>query len=600
MSNLAALLFGASALLGMAAGLGTLLRARTAQCFPMAAALAVALAYAAGLAGLLPAGAAAVFVLGAAGAVVCVVHSVRQRRVPQGLVTAAVCLFAVLAVSYYANGLRMYGAWDEFSHWGMAMRATRETHSLARGADTPLQFVDYPPATALFAYVIGFFTPAFSEEASFVAMNLLCFCAMAPLLSDLSVRRPWPLLSAMLLAGVLPACMNAGAYSEIYVDSLEGILTGMALGCWFVRERTHADVGSVAALLFVLVLTKPSGLGLAAIVLAIAGVDALRERKLRTWTPALAATVLAKLSWSVYMHVCGHGSSWNLSTIDLLYIGETQKEVLLYFARALEERPLFSNWVPVTYMMGVAIFALMAWLFAQMLEPERVKRLRGGFIGAALGSVAYAVTMLLLYMYVYTEREGTALASYVRYMATYMQALWLMLLCIALREGARVRMRVLVASAVVILTTGDAGRLGYELLKSPMSVRGNRTYRADYQTVTAANDCLQPGEKLFIATCADSLIEWYVARYTAMLPGEKLNPPESCAMGEKYTWGAVGDPPEAQQWMDELTANYQYVYLCWLDDAFMDSYGMLFEDGAKAYTVYRVDAQRRLLVEVQE
>lgn len=594
MSTLSALLIGALALLGIAAGLAALMNEKTAKCFPAAAGLMVLTSYAAGLAGLLRGGAMLCMALGAAGAVYTLIASVKKKRAPQGLATMAVCLLGVLAVSYYAHAGRLYGLWDEFSHWGLAMRHMRESHSMARGAGVPILFQDYPPATALFAYVMGFFTPEFAEDATFVAQNLLMLCAMAPMLADLSVKKPLSLLSAASLSALLPIIMNADAYSTVYVDSLLGVMTGMALLCFFAKGRTRADDMSFAALLFLLTLTKPSGLGLAVIVLAVAlaGMLWAKETRWVALTGGLFAAAAAKISWNVYMALCAGGESWNLGAINPLHIGEVQKEVLLHFLRAVEERPLLSYWVPVTYLMGVAVFAFAAWLLVQIIGKDRGRALKPAFVGAALGSGAYALVMLLLYMYVYTVEEGVGLASYERYMATYLLALWLFLLGVALREGEKVRMRVLVASAAVIFVTGDVGRCGYELIKSPMSVKENWAYRESYAPIRSAAGRPESGEKIFIASSNPSELDWHMARYTALLPAESINPLHESGMG-------AANAPDAQAWLDQLTQEYAYVYLCWQDAAFAEKYGACFEGGAKNHTMYRVDAQKRLLIPVE-
>lgn len=594
MSTLAALAVSSLSLLGLAAGLSALMREKTAKCFPAVAGLIVLVLYAAGLAGILKAGAVFMLALGVAGAIWCAVQSIREKRAPQGLCTMAVCLLGVLAISYYAHAGRLYGVWDEFSHWGLAMRQMRESHSLSRGAGVPLLFMDYPPATALFAYFMGFLAPEFAEDATFVAQNLLTLCVMAPLLSDFSVKKPLSLMSAASLSALLPIIMNADAYSTVYVDSLLGVMTGMALLCFFARDFTRADAAGFASLLFLLTLTKPSGLGLAVIVLAVAlcAMLAAKEKQWLTLFGGAGAAAGAKISWNVYMALCGSADSWNLGAINPLRIGETQKEVLLHFMRALEERPLLSYWVPVTYLMGVVIFAFAAWLLVQMIGGDRGGKLKPAFVGAALGSGAYALVMLLLYMYVYSVEEGVGLASYERYMATYLLALWLFLLGVALREGEKVRMRVLVASAAVIFATGDVGKHGYELLKSPISVKINWAYRASYEPLMPIHDLLKDGEKVFIASCVPSPLDWHMARYTAMLPGEAINLPWESGMG-------VEEAPDAQVWMDQLASDFEYVYMCWQDAAFVEKYGACFEGGVKNHTIYRVDKEARMLFPVE-
>lgn len=591
MSVLMALMLSAGSLAGLAGALSVRFRARMVQCFAPAAGLVIAITYASGLAGILFGGTCAALALGVAGWGYCLYTGMRYKRLPEGMGTALLCWAVFFVLSYYANGQRLYGAWDEFSHWGVAVRAMKQTHSLARGAGTVLTFVDYPPATALFAYYLSFLSPKFSEGATYVAMNLLIVSAMLPMLSDFTCRRPLPLLAATLLGALLPALMMAGAYTEIYVDVLLGVLAGMALALFFARRRTRMDEAGFAALLFILTLTKPSGTGLAVIVLLVVLYEALRTKRFGCLLAGGVSVLTAKISWSAYMAVCGHGASWDLGRILPWALGEDQKAIFLRFVRALEEETLFSYWVPVSFVMGLAVFALCAYLFVRMVHKERMGTLTRALVSALLGSALYALSLLLLYMFVYERREGLALASFGRYMTTYLIVLWLFLYALALREGESVRSRVLIGAAVVLMTTGNAGKALYDTASAPIRLSGHALYRQSYAGIGQAAREMASGEKLFIASGLDSMAEWWIARYTAMLPGSALNLPQESAMG-----GAGA--PTAQQWMRMLEREYAYVYVCSAGDAFTQAYGACFEGGIQVQTLYSVDAQRGILVPV--
>lgn len=591
MRNIIGMLLPAITLAGLAAGISLLLKEKMAKGFALSAGLLVAVLYAFALFGQVFLGLCAAFALGMAGWGLTVYRALRRREAPQGMGTAMVVYAALFALALYANGSRVFGAWDEFSHWGLAARVLREQDDLARAAQGLLIFTDYPPASTLFIYFFTRLLPAFDEGMAYVAMNMLCACVMMPLIEGASLRKPGRLLATVLLAALLPAVILSTTYTEIYVDALLGLLTGMALCHALVKTRTRGDMACFAATLALLVWTKAAGLGLALIVLLVAFDRARGEKEYRMFLFGAGATLAAKGTWSLYMALLGQTSVWDMSRVGAFSLGEAQKDTILRFLRALSERDIFGYWVPVTFVMAMALFAFGAFFLVRSADKARGERLKRAFALSGVCAIGYALSLLLLYMTVYAPSEGTVLASFERYLSTIVMALWLFVFGVGVREGESVQGKTLLACGAVLLVTGNVGMMGYRTVTAPMEAKTNVPWRMSYLPIEQASKLRGENERVFIASGLDSSAEWYVARYTAMLPLSAVNSPREANMGSAQA-------PDAQAWMETLQNEYAYVYVCVAGKGFSARYEPCFETSIEENTLYRVDREKALLVKV--
>ena len=589
------LLLPVLALALLALGLAALLDVRAYRTFPLAACAVTGVLYVFGLLGLLRIGLWTVYAL-AAGASVLLAVRAYNRRLPQGMSGALLLWGGIFAFSLYQNLGNMFSLWDEFSHWGLALKCTTLMDALHTSPASIDTFKDYPPAATLFEYFFTRSAPAFREDAALIAMNLLCLMLAMPLFDRArSLRGAGQGLLAALIILLAPTVFYPEFYRQIYVDALLGLLMGAALLTYF-ADKSLCGRLTTAGLLGMLTLTKSSGAGLAAIALLVMAADAVlfcrARRRQVLW---MALVVLAcTLSWRAHVALAGVGDTWRaegLSLASVLNLSEARRDIVLVFVRSLEEIALTEYWIPLSAAMTLALFFAAGWRLCS--GGETLPRARGytAYALMGVGAGVYALTLLLLYLFSYTLYEAQNLASFGRYLSTYALAMLVVLAGHAILTGVHAgTARYAVAVLLAICAVSDVGTLAYGVGTAPIISRGNAAWRQRYTVARDVLPLLGEGERLYILSPVAGVFDWGVTRYELLLPSESISPADATSVGtalygEGDIWTRVVDP---NVWAQEVKEEYAYVYLCYYLDAFERDFGQFFPQGMAEHTLYRV------------
>lgn len=370
---------------------------------------------------------------------------------------AAAILFILL------NYGRMYYLNDEFSHWGLAVKNMFANGSLAVAAESNAIFKTYPPFATAVCWLCSAFCGGMDEAATFVGMDIMLlacgmpvFAAFAEKMSERSYRTElvWmlPGVAAIFTAAVM--CFKLSAFTVISVDTLLGMLAAYIVMDYFISGRLTFAPFAVAAL----VLTKETGAAFAGLALGICTLDMLvhtatehNRRKapvngenggktahvfLKNVIGLAASAVswtLASLSWNIVKSINGvAGSPSNkaegLGRIITNGMNDVQKETLSVFLRAWTE-PRISVGLP----LAVVVPALFV---SSVLVALYIKRTDGrtsfcraltASVCMAVGFVLYSFGVLVAYWTRFSDYEAMQVASFERYMGTYL-TMWLLLI----------------------------------------------------------------------------------------------------------------------------------------------------------------------------
>lgn len=254
------------------------------------------------------------------------------------IMTPGFFLFLLLtaAVWWMARG-RLYNQWDEFSHWGRAVKNMFELDALYTIPESNDGFKDYPPALALLQYLfmktVG---QGFRED---IAIFSLGFLTVGMLLYPVS-RFSWKnWFWCGLYAGfmfILPASYLGDYYVNTMADGLLGTLFAFVLLAHFTSRASRYRSVVVSAGCMVLALVKTSGMGLAFLAALVVLLDQLICERgllkqvgrksviagaLLTTLPLISVAVV-KISWDVHLRAMGAVGHWAENTINLSVIAE--------------------------------------------------------------------------------------------------------------------------------------------------------------------------------------------------------------------------------------------------------------------------------------
>ena len=144
--------------------------------------------------------------------------------------------------------------------------------------DAFVTFNDYPPAASLFEFLFTFFSHQFNEGSIYLGLYVLCFTLQIQLFVNVKWKNIYKIILNTLLILILPTVFMKEFYTIIYVDALLGILFAYILISYFFIEENKLGLLNIGLSFFILVLTKPSGLGLAGIAFLIIVADVLLNK----------------------------------------------------------------------------------------------------------------------------------------------------------------------------------------------------------------------------------------------------------------------------------------------------------------------------------
>lgn len=598
-------------LLSFAAGPAILLKKRVEELLAVAIFGIVGVLYLSGLAGDLEAGFRAVLVLAAAAAVAGAVLIVRHRdRAVQLLLTPgllAFCLF--LGMVWFGHRGRMFSEWDEFSHWGLVIKNMYTLDRLGNAAQATTTFRGYPPAASLFAYFWIKLSGAYRESDAFRSMDIFLLTLVLPAFKRLRWKHGGRILAALGVALLLPCQFNATALTTIYVDTLLGFVLAFVFFQYLTTEKRPAELGILCLALCILPLIKASGTGLALIAALILLVDVLRQKG---WPPArraawatapLLAVLAGKYSWDIYLKLTHTAEAWNSSKLTpgavwnlLRGNGEAyQKDVISDFFKGI----LFPSRYSFGYLFKLSVFAwglvfilLAAVLILTLRDRREKQRYTLCLAGVIVGFAVYGISLLLLYLFTFTPYEARNLASFTRYISTYLTGMFVLLACLYLDRFAPAENPTGAVCYLVLgcmLVSSDGHNLLPVTFGAEESVAASMAVRADCTIPQDVLDKLDPDtDRVYTVSQHDNGFYYWIEYYN-------FTPVKS----DTAIWSLGAPYDEADVWTKDLSAeefaatlqDYTHLYLYKVDEQFVERYGALFEDpgaiGDK--TLFRVE-----------
>lgn len=407
----------------------------------------------------------------------------------------AICLFFM--VMDYGRWL---SEWDEYSHWGkMVKEMFRIDGFYSEPQSNLLVHKDYPPFAAIFELLWCKFSGGYSAGGATMALHILGFSMVLPLtLEQLNSEKKIDRLQKFISKLAIVAAFLLFIFNFNHVQPLT-IYLDLFLPLFYVslilmvsdRELRRSGFGFTMLLLgqFGLIITKQMGLAFVLLVwffytmlevLELHSEDkGSQEKKAGRWMAlamkSLAMLITPAISYSIWNHyitslgLTGQFSFERINAgtiIRILAGGGDYIQHLTYvkFIRALFTTNLGTGIFSMTYVSAVllafCILAVLAYLFRTVVYKGEMLQYVALFV---VGSAGYAFTMLVLYMFCYSEGEMSVLASYERYMSTYILSEYVILFLLLIQLLARKKIGVctypvaLGMLAVGLLTVGTGG-----------------------------------------------------------------------------------------------------------------------------------------------
>lgn len=516
-----------------------------------------------------------------------------------------VAFTAALALLWWICRGRCFVAWDEFSHWGLALKGMLLENKLPCLTSVQDGFKEYPPAASLFQYILlkasGL---GLQEDAALFAQGIFALSFLFYPLHRLEGKRGWQVLPAATLGlFFLPLMLYPNFYTETTADGLLGILWGFLPLVWFLGRKGRLEQALLAVAAAQLCLTKSTGpllaaLALAVMLLPVKNSNMRLNARLKALWPAAAAAIFTAGSWELLLALAQVPQRWSPQGLTL----ENLWQLFVYHQPGWRVQVILSYWSNLAgdwnygglpflsfpflafFLIGGALTALVWKLCAKAERPSLVTAMAG--MGAALA--LYVLFVLAGYLFWFTEEEALILASLSRYLNAGVLACLLVLAGYGLTALSRLRLRGVVTGTAatallwVLLTSPDPWGVVSKILQAPAEAAVTVETVAPYRDAADRLRALPADEN-------GRLPVYLIAQGDAGLAQLRLNyelaplylDGHATSIGTPYGDGDLWTLEcTAEEWAEALDKSYQYVYLYKVDSQFAAQFLPLFDGDA--------------------
>lgn len=517
---------------------------------------------------------------------------------------------AVLAVfAWWLCRGRSFSNWDEFSHWGVALKGLFYENVLPSVSSFEDGFKNYPPIISVLQYSLskaagyGFREDIVLFVQALFSASLLAF----PLRAVKSVLSKGILLAALLL---LPLILYPYFYTTTIMDGLLGVLFGFVLVVYVLEEQSRFKLALLFFASFTLCLTKNTGILFFAFAFVIMLVDILikKQYSLKAFLPlafSAAGAAIGQISWQLHTSVNNVAQRWSVSSFsftalfDLIFNGSPayRAETVNNFFKNVAGDFNYGSVLHFPYIAWFAIFAAGIILMSRFAKIKDKSIINISWLLCG-GGVLYMLLTLGSYLFAFTEYEAVNVASISRYLNTFLAAILFFLLSALAPVLDNFNFKQAGAFAALyfvvwlLLVSPSPKNVLTDLISAPKAsaVTSNnaRVYSSAAQLMLSATSN-NPQRVRVICQ--------YDYGYTPIRLSYQLLPVSykagfsSIRTEETATEDFWSEYHTADTLEKQLYENYDYVYIIYLNQLFTDNFSGLFEnsDEIKEHTMYKIN-----------
>ena len=347
-------------------------------------------------------------------------------------------IFLVIYICIYIfDFYRVFTKWDEFSHWGVMVK---EMYRLDRfysvKQSTLMVHKDYPPIIQLFEFFYSKLCGGYKEAYLERAIHLLNLSFFIPLFSEKEQSKKQFLLKTLL--------------NTIYVDYTMAITTAYLLATISIEKDLFQKftIINLSLGLTFLLLIKQMSLPLYAMILFLFIMNILLKEKGKRLSKEnlkklckiaillIIIPILTMKSWNCYIEKLKIEKQFDLKDIKIMELksinngtkGEKyQQQSIKNYFRAIKTENMTTSYLHITYLECFIITIVLLYVLWS-LNKKTISKQQIILIGITLtlGYIGYSFVMLILYVFSFGPIEGPSLASFERYMPTFV------LICLSL------------------------------------------------------------------------------------------------------------------------------------------------------------------------
>lgn len=531
-----------------------------------------------------------------------------------------------LLFSLFLNFNRMFILWDEFSHWGSILKNMYILDALGTFNETSGHVVKtYLEGSSLFQYFWMRPFRVYTEYPAYIATNLLYFSIISPFIKKYNLKN----IVYIILALLIPLLGEGYFYSSLYVDTIIGLLLGAGFVYYhyYKYESSRFGILMVLASITLLSLIKDVGFVYSIVLAIIIFFDFIlfKKRYLKrifsksfSFIKKLKYTLLIlvplfipfviTLVWKSNINatlsgaedtVVTKGIQLVLSNLIQLINGDLpphQLNILLTFHNALLHKPIVFYYF--SYADLIVLLVTITFAFALFFKKKNFTPLRliVNFFLLIFGSLSSIFVILITYLFIFSEYEALNLASFGRYILSYIIGIFFAFLLFLLlkpkksssvkiqrpfvKETINILKHLFLFMAFFLLLFTTSRSIKENIIFARDSVHSSITTREYYGRIINWSKYIPEDKegKLYVIAQADKGLIKLITIYNLIPTDMKWITDYSVSTEHyypEYPWTKIISP---EDWEIYIMRNYEFVYIFKHDENFINLYGQFFDE----------------------
>ncbi len=335
-----------------------------------------------------------------------------------------IIIFIVLALYNYKREFNIY---DEFSHWGHFVKSMYYKNSFYSFDTFAFAHKEYPPFFSLFELLWCYLSNSFNEAIITLSIHVFEVSTLFVYYIDSYKKDIKKTLLLMIISALLMVSFDyqENTLGSIYVDyPIMLYYAYLVLLTLRLKDNNLYDYILFVISLSLFLLTKQVSIALYLVILSL--FICLYFKKSKEFFIKLVLIVifplLAYKSWSIVIRDINLSKQFDLSISDVLSLSnglsDIQTSTSNNYLLALIKTGLTNGPLKLPYVLLSIIVIVLLMLFI-----KENKRYKLSLISSmTISFIGYALLMYVMYMFCFSESEMARLASYSRYMGSFMCA----------------------------------------------------------------------------------------------------------------------------------------------------------------------------------
>ena len=518
-----------------------------------------------------------------------------------------VSIFVVLCI--YHNG-RLLTGWDDFTHWGDVVKVMHSINDFSTSSKSLSAFQSYLPGMSIFQYFFETLLHNFNEGYLFISSQIFAFSLFLPFMKNITWKKVLNFIISVIITLLSFLVFYITYYKSIYIDCFLALIFAFNLGSIYLFKNNYnkENIIKLSLSLSMLVLTKDIGLFLAFIcifiIFTITLVNHIKNKQIikKEYTPIfifLLVIFSTYFSWKLNIRLSGATANWT-NELDINFIIDSLLKrgnsygvtVRNNYVNTFLNYSILRGFLSLNCTSTIIMFSLIFAVISNGKSSEKYSN-NTLYLTSVICFYIYIFLLLILYLWKFDEYEAVNLASWQRYVGTYLQALLFLLIFIIFDKNNKNHL----IMVLIIIALGINPFKISEVLKKDI---GETIYKREPYILAEK----QINEKLngtkasiYFISQADSGYDYWAFKFTCRDHISYINTGMTWSIGEKYGEGDIWTKNiNSTEWMNELSEKYDYVYIYNADNKFINEFGKLFESNIENNKLYKIDKINKKIV----